>query len=274
MEVLSGTEISSHVIQLIESSRKLLVLVTPYFDPWDRLSTAIKAARTQHGVQVRLLLRGGEDQAKQEEKARELMSFGVEVDFLKRLHAKVYLSESKAMVTSMNLLKSSALDSWEIALCADSGRDAVIFADIARQTADLLKRARADGLIAAHPKVASAVEEVASLLGQAPAARPTSPLATKTVPVAAKAAAPAAKAPPPAASSRPATRKQVVEGHCIRCDETIPLDRDHPYCASCYKSWVKYKNPDYEEKYCHSCGKKKETTMAKPLCRPCWEAAA
>ncbi len=255
MEVLSGTEISSQVIALIEGARKILVLVTPYFDPWGRLSTAIKAARTQHGVKVRLLLRGGEDRAKQEEKAKELISFGVEVTFLERLHAKVYVSESQAIVTSMNLLKSSAIDSWEIAMRADAKTDATVYNDIVRHVVELIKRAQADSHISAHAQVATAHKAITAALSETTTAR-------------------APSAPPKAAPALKKLRQVAPTGHCIRCGEDIAFDPDHPFCATCLKSWSRYKNPDYEEAHCHACGKDKKTSMAKPLCRPCWEANA
>ena len=248
MEILSGTEISSQVIALIENARKIVVLVTPYFDPWGRLTTAIKAARAQHDVKVRLLLRGGEDRAKQEEKAQELISFGAEVSFLDRLHAKVYISETQAIMTSMNLLKSSALDSWEMGMRASATTDAAIFEQIVQAAADLMKRAQADSKITAHVQGTRASEAATSMLGGQFGA--------------------------PSKAIKPPKVAKVLSGHCIRCGDDIALDPDHPLCASCYKLWAKYKNPDYEEAFCHTCGKEKKTSMAKPLCRPCWEAHA
>lgn len=263
MEVLSGTEISREILLLIEGAREFLVLVTPYFDPWDRLSTEIKRAKTRPGLKIRLLLRGGEDRDKQEGKARDLEAHGVEVEYLKRLHAKVYISDTQAILTSMNLLKSSAMDSWEIAMRVDRARDATTYADILRHTGELLQRAKDERLIAVQPKVASEVEAFASLLSA-----PTKPSPPTARP-----------APPPARSTAPApkadgARKRAGTGCCIRCAEPIPFNAEQPYCASCYKSWVKYKNEEYEEKHCHSCGKPRPTTMAKPLCKPCWEAGA
>jgi hypothetical protein len=59
------------------------------------------------------------------------------------------------------------------------------------------------------------------------------------------------------------------EGYCIRCASKQPCDPDRPLCTEDFKSWVQYKNPDYEEHYCHTCGKKGPATMAKPLCTDC-----
>ncbi len=274
MEVISGTKISGEVLQLIDGAKQFLVLVSPYFDPWGQLSTALKSAATRPNMKVKLLIRGGDDseREKRESRARQLESYGVVIEVLERLHAKVYVSESQAIMTSMNLLKSSALDSWEIAMRVDRARDAAAYVDVLKHTGELLQRAKDESRIAVHPHVASGIEAFTSVLASSPASRST-PVTASPHP---SALAPS-RAPAPVATARPApasiaARKRVQVGHCIRCSDEIAFDAEHPYCADCYKSWSKYRNPDYDEKHCHSCGKAKATTMVKPLCKPCWEA--
>lgn len=246
MDVLSSTDISREVLALIEGAKQVLILVSPYFDPWDRLTTEIKRAANRPGMNVVLLLRGGEDRAKQEEKARELAAVGVKVAFLARLHAKVYISESQAIVTSMNLLKSSALDSWELAIRAHARQDAALFNDIVKHTKGLLDRAKDEREIAAKVQAASGVAELVAM---------------------AEGARAAAVAPKPAAA-----KGRARTGHCIRCGEDIAFNADRPLCASCYKAWARYENAEYKENHCHACGKERSTSFAKPLCKPCWEA--
>lgn len=65
--------------------------------------------------------------------------------------------------------------------------------------------------------------------------------------------------------------KEKDAGTCIRCSSDIDYDTQRPYCLSCYKSWSRYKNQDYEESYCHACGREKQTSMRKPECRACHE---
>ena len=63
----------------------------------------------------------------------------------------------------------------------------------------------------------------------------------------------------------------IQSGHCIRCGKDIPYNLEAPYCASCYKVWKRYEDPDYEEEYCHWCGKPNElTTIERPLCYSCY----
>ncbi len=69
----------------------------------------------------------------------------------------------------------------------------------------------------------------------------------------------------------PESSKKVSSGFCIRCKEKLDLNLEHPLCRKCYSEWSKYKNPDYKEKYCHSCGKSHETSILKPVCYNCFK---
>jgi len=46
-------------------------------------------------------------------------------------------------------------------------------------------------------------------------------------------------------------------------------------CNEAFDSWLKYKNKDFAEKFCHFSGEKSngETTMAKPIMSKNWKNA-
>lgn len=257
MEILSSTDISGEVIKLIDSARQNLVLVSAYFDPWERLSTELHRAATRPGLKTVMLLRGGNNQAKHAQLAADLVKLGMKVEYLDHLHAKVYLSESQAIVTSMNLLRSSALNSWEIAVRLDRQKDAAAFTELDRHVAALLTRAQEERSL---PRPAARAPAARAPAARAPAAR-----------------APAARAPA-AKAKRVSTPASIYSapieddeaGACIRCGADIEYDPERPMCSTCYREWAKWSNEDYEESYCHSCGEEHATSFAKPLCRPCW----
>ena len=64
----------------------------------------------------------------------------------------------------------------------------------------------------------------------------------------------------------PFKKKKLAHGHCIRCNATIPLNFEHPYCIPCNKKRGKKPDPSSPEKYCHVCGKQAETSFENPLC--------
>jgi RNA polymerase-binding transcription factor DksA len=61
------------------------------------------------------------------------------------------------------------------------------------------------------------------------------------------------------------------QGHCIRCGKPIKLNPRVPYCKDCYNIWKKYGDEEYEENFCHICGKEEITTMLKPTCYNCYK---
>lgn len=60
-------------------------------------------------------------------------------------------------------------------------------------------------------------------------------------------------------------------GVCIRCGTQIPFNQHKPLCISCFKSWYKFKNLAYEEKFCHACGDSHASSMARPFCLDCYK---
>jgi hypothetical protein len=67
-------------------------------------------------------------------------------------------------------------------------------------------------------------------------------------------------------------RQQTKDSFCIRCLTPVKGDPEKPFCSKCYKSWAIYKNEEYEEKYCHSCGSTSaRISKVKPKCYACWK---
>lgn len=68
-------------------------------------------------------------------------------------------------------------------------------------------------------------------------------------------------------------QKPMVEehtGHCIRCALSIPHSLEKPLCKSCYNIWAQYKDPEFEEYFCHTCGNSGDTSMSHPECYKCY----
>jgi ribosomal protein S14 len=63
-------------------------------------------------------------------------------------------------------------------------------------------------------------------------------------------------------------------GYCIRCATGIDFSTDKPLCDKDYTIWAEHEDPEFAEEYCHSCGKEKDTSYAKPLCITCFKKIA
>ena len=65
-----------------------------------------------------------------------------------------------------------------------------------------------------------------------------------------------------------------ADGYCIRCRaelEAERVDAGNVLCGKCYRQWARYKNPDYVEKYCTTCGREWETSYSRPQCDDCYD---
>ena len=271
MDVSAGPVVSVDVLNLIDNSKEHLLLISPYFRPWGRLEQSIHNAVTVRGVNTTLLLRGGRDREKQEKAAKPFKKAGANIGFLKRLHAKVYLSETEAIVTSMNLLESSALDSWEIAMRVSKHRDSKLYGEIIQKCESMLHQASQE--TARHQAQAMRETLTAFASGNALATAP------QTKKAASKSKTKRNKNRKSSSSkksrrSKKKKSKSSSKGTCIRCSTSIKRDIERPLCHSCWKVWSKFKNKDYEEKYCLGCGKKHKSSFNKPMCYSCYKKYA
>lgn len=109
-EVLTAHRVAPAVVNVLDNAQKYAVLVTAYLRPWVHLTQAVANAR-KRGVEIRCILRDPDGAKRDREKTKaaraELEELGVVFHIVKRLHAKVYLNESEAVVTSFNLVGGS-----------------------------------------------------------------------------------------------------------------------------------------------------------------------
>lgn len=147
------------------------------------------------------------------------------------LHSKIYLNEKTVLVSSMNATAVSTRDSKEIAMLVRRQEDAKVLRDY-------VLRLTAKSTTKRSPSIGSYVAG----------------LVKSTV----------------TQSFQPIGREASRSGRCIRCGEEIPFNPKHPFCATHYRIWAKYKDEDFEEKYCHSCGKPTKTRFKKPECLACY----
>ena len=78
-----------------------------------------------------------------------------------------------------------------------------------------------------------------------------------------------------AATAGTAKPAATLMGYCIRTGEEIPFNRDEPMSPKAFKSWVRFEDEDYPEKYCHFSGEPSDglTCMAKPILKKNWKKA-
>ncbi len=122
LEVLSQPETLLRLSRLIDEATKRVRLVSPYtsLDRLRNITRSIRAA-LKRGVSVSLVVREPDKSTRHSQETavaiQELVDSGLKLFSVKDLHAKIYASESYAILTSLNLLESSFNNSIEIGMC-------------------------------------------------------------------------------------------------------------------------------------------------------------
>ncbi|WP_158617075.1 phospholipase D-like domain-containing protein [Corallococcus exercitus] len=249
--ILSSSETQTHLTRLITEAERQLRLVSPYvrLDKLRVLARHVQGALAR-GVSVTLVLRErdfstGKEDPLDSDALTQLRQAKLQVLLVKDLHAKIYISEKHALLTSLNLLESSFNNSIEIGTWIPAGTPEYA-------AVESLLKSEIHLTAQAAPPLSSSVKT-----------------AEPSVPKREPRAAPARKASVP--------RQAVVEvrdfdmGHCIRCCDDLDFNMTKPLCRGCFASWKKYEDRTYPEKFCHGCGEPKKTSVAKPLCTPCFD---
>lgn len=148
--------------------------------------------------------------------------------FCKDLHAKCYLNENEAILTSMNLYEFSQVNNNEMGILIEKSVEPDLYKDIFEEAQRLIRIS----------------DEIVISVEKAPAKEKTRSMGQKF-------------------------------GYCIRTGVEIPFDVNKPMSYEAYKSWNKYGDPEYPEKYCHFSGEASngETSVSRPILKKNWKKA-
>ncbi|MBI4297742.1 MAG: hypothetical protein HY676_04345 [Chloroflexi bacterium] len=121
--IYTDEEISVQLLAIVRAAQEYIVLVTPYIGLWKHVEDALELA-LKRGIKITVILRVPDDKLKDKaiKSINWLVSKGIELRIVKRLHAKIYYNENSILVTSMNLDESSAKNSKEIAFLIQNGQ--------------------------------------------------------------------------------------------------------------------------------------------------------
>lgn len=111
MQLIKLSEISSKIMSLIDEAEQRFVAVSPYvkISKWDKMKKKLSSLAHRR-IACFFYVRDGEPLALEELKAIGIVPYTV-----RNLHCKLYFNEKEAIVTSMNLLYSSEVNSIELA---------------------------------------------------------------------------------------------------------------------------------------------------------------
>ena len=272
LEILADNDVTTRILDIVRDAKRFVVLVSPYVDRVGHVEHELQKAQ-QNGVKVLVVVRhdgntiGGSNSQKAQDWFNE---HDIPVQAVPDLHAKFYLNEKQAVVTSMNLLRSSWSGSLELGVPV---------------TGEAHKRLT--GYLRDHLRgLAEDVPKAKLPTGEDTATR-AKPRSTTRQTARARPKAKARRATRRAASSDESKPEGVfgalggllravlgAEGYCIRCRSELnadQVDAGNVLCDKCYRQWTRYKNPNFTEKYCTTCGSAGKTSYSRPQCADCYD---
>lgn len=239
---LSTSGVTAELEEIIKTAKDRLYIVSPYLK-LNRRFRELLEDRDRAKLDIRIIY-GKRDL--QPEETKWLEDTEIRTSYRENLHAKCYMNESKAILTSMNLYEFSLQNNDEMGILVSKEEEG----DKELFEAILAEVQRFD-------RGSERLRVTVSRVEPAETVAPPPPVATRDTPRA------------PQRNPEPSIGIPKV-GFCIRDKAAIPASPGKPYCERCYRSWSRFKNDEYAEKYCHICGKENDSTMAKPLCLPCY----
>jgi len=110
MQFLKPNSISGEIMNLFDEAQEKVVIVSPYckFDKWYKLVKKIDSLKHRN-VTIEVYIREGEKEANE-----QVLQVGLQPIPIANLHAKLYFNEKRAIITSMNLLLSSEINSIDV----------------------------------------------------------------------------------------------------------------------------------------------------------------
>ena len=233
---LTTTGVSYRLEEIIKTAKERLVIISPFLRVNDRIKELLED-KDRLKIDVRVIY--GKNDLKPEENNWLGSMNSIRTSFCKNLHAKCYLNENEALLTSMNLYEFSQVNNNEMGLLISRDEEPELYKDILEESMRLIRTSEEIRVTVARVKEAETSKQRSG--------------AKKSI----EKAQPSAEKP--------------KSGVCIRCGDEIDADPTKPYCLPHYRSWNRFKNEEYEEEHCHLCGKEHSATMLKPACYPCYK---
>lgn len=116
MKLIKPNFISAEILTLFEEAEERVIIVSPYcnFEGWDKLISKINILKKRN-IDIEFYTRQGVIDT-----YNQVYSLGIPPIEVKDLHCKIYLNENYGIVSSMNLLFYSEVNSLEIAYKTDN----------------------------------------------------------------------------------------------------------------------------------------------------------
>lgn len=235
---LNTTGVSYHLEELIKGTKDKLILISPYLQFNERIKEHLNNLNIQKR-DIRIIYR--ENKLQHEENNWLEGQIGVRTSICKNLHAKCYINENEAIITSMNLYEFSQQNNNEMGIFITKLNDPELY----NSTID-----EANRLLTISEEIRVTVRKVT--------AESHPKIIHKSF-----------------ESNNFNKAKEKQNGFCIRTGASIAFNVEKPMSYDAFKSWSKFGDVNYAEKYCHFSGEESKgaTSVSKPILIKNWKKA-
>lgn len=133
---LDTTGVSYHLQQLIKNTQQQLILISPYLKVNERMKEELQEL-DRFRRDIRLIFRDIPMDPVTQNWLRGLPS--IRTSYCQNLHAKCYLNESEAIITSMNLYEFSQVNNHEMGVLIAKEQEPDLYADVYNEAQKLLR---------------------------------------------------------------------------------------------------------------------------------------
>ena len=265
--ILDTFETNTWISHISEDARKHLVIICPYLKINEKLRRTIEVA-DRKGVNIFVIYGKRELDEGTMTWLKGLRHSNIAS--IKDLHAKLYMNEEFAVISSMNLYEYSQVNNEELGVLCGRKEDRAEFKDITFQVMRLIGISEKehgkweigdlDKPIRGLFKRSKGTEEFRTYGSGSDVENrdeiPSKPLNIETE------------------EKQESPVSETILCHCIRCGRVIPSTHDYVYCGRCMDSWQRYSNMKYVEPkgHCYVCGKECEVSAEKPACLDCYRS--
>lgn len=275
---LKGNELNSELEKLFDNAEGQLILISPYIKLHDRYKSSLLTKIENPNIEIIILFGKNEEDLSKSMKQGDFDFFkqfpNIEIRYEKRLHAKYYANETKAILTSMNLYDFSQNNNIEAGVLMESSLKGSFtgeneldssswdYFSIVLEQSELLFEQKPifekKNLLSSRKYIKSEIEvdKLSDFFKNVSYKKVYKKKEQKVI-------------------KTKILTKVGNSGFCIRTGNEIPFNVEKPMNYEAFKMWNKYKDVDYSEKYCHFSGELSngKTSVNKPILNKNWKKA-
>ncbi len=135
-EFLDTTGVSYRLQQLLKGTTEKLILISPYLKINERLKQSLQDL-DRFKIDIRLVFRDNELNPVEQSWLRSLPT--IRTSYCQNLHAKCYLNEKEAIITSMNLYEFSQVNNQEMGIYVSREKDSELYKNIYEEAMRLVR---------------------------------------------------------------------------------------------------------------------------------------